>query len=307
MYEQYLDDVMTAYMNMTAGTEIDNDNIASDYDFLEEMANNHCDDYEYDDYECDDDKISIIETKGKIIYQMPKDWKFVYFKVNKDRDFMDIIKQLKAVLPKKEAAKFSAIEMSKTFTSDINNAENLSICFSSDGNQGYWDLATMSMRGIPSCMNWKQNSSRSLVGTILDPYAGIIYLTDGKVTKLGSNIIARCVVRFVVDDTGKPAIFLEQLYTHSGQVTNKEIIKVFRLFIEQRTGLEAAYWDHNDYNVETYSIPASEAVDAILATNGYNGNDLYYDQEDISCLSYRDSGIQYHKINKFYNPMKVKL
>jgi len=110
------------------------------------------------------------------------------------------------------------------------------------------------------------------------------------------------VVRFVVDRKSKePAILLEELYTRSryGQSENEGIIRVFKLFIGQHTGLEVLYPNDNGHTQDHYgySIPISEPIDAIMETAGGDDGEL----------SYRDSDISYAKINKFYDPTKVKL
>ena len=71
----------------------------------------------------------------------------------------------------------------------------------------------MSMRGIKSCMNWENGNSHSLVGSLVDPYAGVIYITDNTDTKYGKSMIARSVVRFISNKKGKPALLIEQAYT----------------------------------------------------------------------------------------------
>lgn len=70
-----------------------------------------------------------------------------------------------------------------------------------------WDILTMSMRGISSCMYWGSNQSRTLVGSVLDPYCGIIYATDGTKTKYGSYMNYRSVVRLV---KLKPLVYPKQ-------------------------------------------------------------------------------------------------
>lgn len=91
--------------------------------------------------------------------------------------------------------------------------KNLQIVFSSDGIEGAWDLATMSMRGIKSCMRWEARQSRALVGSITDPGCGIIYLTNGSKTPYGTKTLFRALVRVVVDADKKPTLILDRLYS----------------------------------------------------------------------------------------------
>lgn len=93
----------------------------------------------------------------------------------------------------------------------------LNVVFSTDP----LDIATMSMRGIDSCMTWGGPYSTSLVGSILCPYTAIIYLTggDSKTFKYGKirinkpRMIAREVVRLCKNKkSGKFHIYTEGVY-----------------------------------------------------------------------------------------------
>lgn len=114
--------------------------------------------------------------------------------------------------------------------------KNLNIVFSSDGLNGAWDIATMSMRGIKSCMRWTASQAYGLVGSITDPSCGIIYLTNGSKTKYGSKMLFRAVVRFIVDANDKPAILLDRLYSafykHKPGEHNKIDLQIRDYFIK---------------------------------------------------------------------------
>lgn len=172
--------------------------------------------------------------------------------------------------------------------------KSIQVCFSSDGNKGYWDIATMSMRKIKSCMSWKSSHARALIGSLADPYAGIIYITDGSDTKYGKTMLARAVVRFVVSTKNKPTILLEEIYNNIKD--DKNIKKIFLSFLQNKTNLPIIYALDD---LSGYRIPYSEATEAI--------NEIDYEYGDTETLSYRDSGIEYSKNKKFYNPLKVKL
>ena len=68
------------------------------------------------------------------------------------------------------------------------------------------DIAQMSMRGINSCMSWYSGSASSLVGSMVDPWCGIVYMTNGKKIgkveteggnfTMGERMMYRAVVRF---------------------------------------------------------------------------------------------------------------
>jgi hypothetical protein len=121
--------------------------------------------------------------------------------------------------------------------------KNLSIVFSAANKNAAWDMATISMRGIKSCQAWRKTRySKRLIGSILDPCAGVIYLTDGKKTKYGSRMLGRMVVRFIIyaerSDKGgyeyKPALYLERAYAgypflEDGFYVGKFFEEMFRL------------------------------------------------------------------------------
>lgn len=80
-----------------------------------------------------------------------------------------------------------------------------------------YDLMTMSMRGIQSCMTWGSAPSMTLIGSMVDPYCGIIILTDDVKSSdgLGTKIIARSVVRYVHNLLSSDSLFLERVYISS--------------------------------------------------------------------------------------------
>jgi hypothetical protein len=122
----------------------------------------------------------------------------------------DVFKLVKALLL--SGAKYAKVDL-------VNNEEiakeckNLQIIFSSEDIDGAWDLATMSMRGIKSCMRWDARQARALVGSITDSCCGVIYLTNGSKTQYGSKMLFRSLVRLVVDTSEKPALVVDRLYS----------------------------------------------------------------------------------------------
>jgi hypothetical protein len=148
---------------------------------------------------------------------------------------------------------------SERFKSKIESLEldNTRICFSSDKNSGAWDIATMSMRGIHSCMKWSSKQSKHLNGSILDPFTAVIYITDGKKLKYGSRILRRSVVRYMVYKNGseyKPFIFLERVYRCGaicspieGRYVNEDpnekyILSIFKTYIRDRISVDIPIW-----------------------------------------------------------------
>jgi len=90
--------------------------------------------------------------------------------------------------------------------------KKMQIAFSSEGVDGAWDIATMSMRGIKSCMRWEARQCSALLGSIVDPCCGIIFLTNGNKTPYGSKMLFRSVVRLAMYQD-KPVLLVDRLYS----------------------------------------------------------------------------------------------
>lgn len=161
---------------------------------------------------------------------------------------------------------------------------NLKIVFSSDRKEGVWDLATMSMRGTPSCMSWAQRKAYHLVGSIIDPYCGIIYLTNGIDDGYGPNMNCRAVVRYVIHPKLGPVLFLEKIYSQKNEIDDKTAISINLLFasvLKQKSRLPIIYKDMIDgdsFIVKDFHIPESQIVKC-----------------NMDVASYRDSGISYRR------------
>jgi hypothetical protein len=158
------------------------------------------------------------------------------------------------------------------------------IYFSSSDKNGLWDIATMSMRGIHSCMKWSSKQSKHLVGSILDPFTGLIYITDKTKLKYGSKFLRRSVVRYMVcqvdKNTFKPCIFIERVYKHSkirtSPYVNKDenehmILDMFKNYIQLKLNINIPIY---------YGYPPPGGV---MIGSGYNINN---DE-----LSYSDANI----------------
>ena len=83
------------------------------------------------------------------------------------------------------------------------------------------DIATMSMRGIESCMRWKSEISLALNGSIQCPFTAVMYVTDETKVNVHHNkrrygthdrMIYRAVVRLVSDNLAEYSFFLERVY-----------------------------------------------------------------------------------------------
>lgn len=173
----------------------------------------------------------------------------------------------------------------KNFSAKNVPASKYKIRFSSDGTEGAWDIVTMSMRGISSCQSWEKNTNYGnalhVVGSLIDPFTGIIYLTSGyKYNEYGSKMIRRCVVRFIVDEkTKKPLIALERMYP----AHDKASLVAFISFIQNKTDnkFKVIYLqDHSHYNKY---VPMSKAVSKLGEEyKPYRDSQMQY-KADVNC------------------------
>lgn len=124
-------------------------------------------------------------------------------------------------------------------------SKKMDIVFSSDGIEGLWDIATMSMRGVMTCKHWDNPHSKSIVGEITSPRIGIIYLTDGTMTEYGLSINKRCrVIHSIFHESGRDCIYLDALYAkttntnpmvYENKDPNYKMIKaIFKKFLESK-------------------------------------------------------------------------
>lgn len=164
----------------------------------------------------------------------------------------------------------------------------LKIVFSSDGEKGMWDTATMSERGFNSCQSWDGQFRRNLVGTMVDPFAGIIYLTNEYPKYRGEEMLARSVVRYVRHKKSKkPHLLIERVYTQD-QCPYFGADELFAEFLSKKTGLPIIYGEISPSEAKQYAIPLSKIVRDLKHCPNYH--DAKY-----HCLSYRDSQISYSK------------
>jgi hypothetical protein len=170
----------------------------------------------------------------------------------------------------------------KDFSSKNVPSVKYKLCFSSDGVEGLWDIATMSMRGIQSCQSWGAGNSNDahVVGSMVDPSTGIIYITSGaKHGEYGTKMIRRCVVRFVVQNK-KPQLMLERMYPAYDAGTCDRFVS----FLREKTGnkypvIQNCYGGGMGNVAATTYVPLSKIVSELPPLN----------------TPYRDSGIQYIK------------
>lgn len=125
--------------------------------------------------------------------------------------------------------KLEDLEPFKTFSTENIPNNEFKIVFSSDGVDGAWDIATMSQRGIQSCQSWDGEYRHCTIGSVIDPFVSIMYLTSGAKSKM----IRRCIVRFVIDDKeSKPYLLIDNMYPSN----DTRIINRFKNLLKEKTG-----------------------------------------------------------------------
>jgi len=223
----------------------------------------------------------LIENNGRITINLPIDVADLEEKVafKTGEGLFRVYNKLNDVLREGHflaMTKLEDIQQFKDFSSKNVPALKYKVRFASDGSEGAWDIATMSMRGVSSCQSWGTSNSTHIVGSIVDPFTGIIYLTSGaKFNEHGTKMIRRCVVRFMVDEKNKtPFIALEHMYPS----VERGALNAFLAFLKERTGnkFEVVYLPESRRITGSY-VPMSKVVSSL------NVNDQ----------PYRDSGVQY--------------
>jgi hypothetical protein len=208
----------------------------------------------------------VVNKDGKIVFKQGEGVFKVYNKVHKDYSQylprLDSLGQFKA---------FSSV--------NIPTAEH-TIRFSSDGAEGLWDIATMSMRGIQSCQGWGKDYCSRLVGSMVDPFTGIMYLASGAKTQYGSKMLRRCVVRFVVNEKSKkPSIYIDRMYPEYSET----VMNHFIAFIKEKTKSKFSIDAYDNYTSSIYNkvIPVSKAVSELdIEDRSYRDCEIDYEDED---------------------------
>lgn len=140
----------------------------------------------------------------------------------------------------------------KNFSTNNVGGKKFKLIFSSTGEEGAWDIATISMRGISSCQSWGTSQSRGLIGSISSRYVGVIYLTSGdKYNDHGSRMNRRTLVRFAINKkTKKPALLLDRVYPADCPAARK----LFKDFLTKKTNLPVLF--SNDAGWNDHALPA---------------------------------------------------
>lgn len=224
----------------------------------------------------------IVVADGRVSLKIPSDVKYnnnVIFKQNESifRVYNKVRKMIADLGCNAKIESLDSIDEFKRFSSDNIPNDSFEIVFSSDGIEGLWDITTMSMRGIKSCQSWNGQYKKNLIGSIVDPFVGIIYLTSGKnYAGLGSKMIKRSIVRYAIDiETKKPFLLLDKMYPSYDQ----DAYDKFLLFIRERVGQDVPvkYWGY--MSVGEF-IPVSPAHKKLTkATFSYRDTRIPYKNE----------------------------
>ena len=179
------------------------------------------------------------------------------------------------------------------------------IGFSSTGVAGMWDIATMSMRGVNSCMHWENHHSCHLIGSMFDPCTGIVYMTDGKRTEYGKSIVKRAMVRLAYDTYGhKTVLLMDRIYTKTSNTNpyvyhNQEgdpagtVAGLFRSFLERKVKKQLdVVWSGDAYVYNRLFIPKHPSIQSL----SYDEMSLVdcqvkYEQNNISKDVFESLGI----------------
>jgi hypothetical protein len=202
----------------------------------------------------------IVEEEGRINIKFTLDcgiWDGKPF-VKKGEGFFKAYNKLVEKCKEEAGINLAALETMqyfKSFSSSNVGGKKYKLIFSSVGEEGAWDIATISMRGINSCQTWGTPQSRGLIGSISSRYVGVIYITSGeKFNEYGPRMIRRRLVRFAINrKTKKPGLLLDRVYP--ADFPNAR--KIFKEFLTKRTGLPVLFsgesgWGDYELPIDSY-------------------------------------------------------
>jgi len=148
--------------------------------------------------------------------------------------------------------------------------QKLNIVFSSSNDEGIWDLLTISKRGITSCQNWGHEPGRyseCIVGTVLDPHVGVIYIEDeNQKTPFGSKMLYRAIVRLLLkknNGTDKPFLFIDNIYPDY----KEGVFNLFQKALSERINGIIPVIEKNSI-ITDYYLPYSKTREDILRITG---------------------------------------
>src|ERR1019366_7531955 len=252
----------------------------------------------------------IKNNNGKLVLKFPMNISVAGEKKPAFRDGESLFRVYNKLNDLLRGGKFAAmheledIQSFKKFSTENIPNNNFKIIFSSDGVEGAWDVGTMSSRGIRSCQSWNDGEYKHCtIGSVIDPFVGIIYLTSGgKFNEFGSKMIRRCIVRFVINEkTNLPFILIDQMYPE----LDTKILTQFKKAIKEKTNdkFDIHYAPTAKQDVlSTSYIPLNDTRKKLSKSsrtdgNYYSENDNEYDSLD-TIQSYQDYKIKSKESNK---------
>lgn len=163
------------------------------------------------------------------------------------------------------------------------------VVFSSTGEDGQWDIATASMRGISSCQAWGSPQSRGLIGTMTSKYTAIIYMESNQpFPPYGTKMLYRSMVRFCINTkTKKPVLVIDKMYPSVNDAT----LAAFKRTLNKKSGMDVMYAPVNNADLTNWYIPSDETTMASMWATGE--------------VSYMDTKINVseHKVKKIAEPV----
>jgi len=194
------------------------------------------------------------------------------------------------------------------------------VVFSSDGEEGAWDLLTMSMRGIKSCQRWDGDYPRCLIGSVVSKYVGIIYITSGSDYEFNCNttqgeackgkglkMMRRSLVRYVVDaDEGKPCLIIDRMYPlQQGVDVDEETLRVFMTALKSKTNLPIYFAPHLGSKVKHFYVPY-EKIREELPERDWTYQDTPL-KTNIDLQLHILSSVSYEDVDRYINLFRTKL
>lgn len=160
----------------------------------------------------------------------------------------------------------------KTFNNENIPNKDFKVVFSSEGEEGAWDLLTMSMRGIKSCQRWDGEWHRCLIGSVISCYVGIVYITSGAeidftynepvgnkvITGKGAKMLRRALVRYVIDkDEDKPCLLIDRIYPPpaQGAPEDQQTVDIFKKALASKTSLPVHFAPQMGNKIRHFYVP----------------------------------------------------
>lgn len=217
---------------------------------------------------------SVIDLLGKVIYSMNfQDYaKIVEGKVSmrlradifhgesknpvfrKDEAILRVANKLNDIVVEQKGTftKIDQIPEFKDFSRTNVPNKKYTLAFSSSGEDGAWDIGTISMRGIASCQAWNAPQSRGLIGSIASKFVGVMYLaSDQEIPGYGTKMLNRCMVRFCINKkTKRPALIMDTMYP----AQNNDTLAAFKKALNEKSGLDVFYTREGN-GLADYYIP----------------------------------------------------